>query len=95
MRSNKLLDGVTTNQTGLEFSLPPRPVGVDDMLCQIDIAGGTVTVTVEGRLHEDMDWQTLTSQTASTIVPLAWVPYVRAVTTSISGATVDVRIGWF
>lgn len=61
-----------------------------DGLFQIDIASGTATVVLQGRLDDNADWDTLATLSAdgaSQTVRL--YPLMRANVTAISGATVS------
>lgn len=87
-----LLSGVTTTATGTAYAPNNAAYGASnkDGIFQIDIASGTATVLLEGRVNDVADWQTvasLSSDGATQIVTL--YPLMRARVSAISGATVS------
>lgn len=86
----KILDAVTTNTTGtLDAAIPE----FDKV--QVEITGGTVTVTISVSIDGGATYFVVgTSTTSEILVPNGIVrnALVRAATTSIAGATVTVSV---
>lgn len=86
-----LLDDVTTNVNGTAV-YPQNVKRNEHGIVQIKISGGTVTVKVQGRTSSDMDWYDILSTTSSTAERVSLFPQMRAITSSISGATVRAEL---
>lgn len=87
-----MLSAVTTTVTGTAYAPNNAAYGASnkDGIFQIDIASGTATVVLEGRVVDTADWvtlATLSADGASQIVTL--YPLMRARVSAISGATVS------
>lgn len=93
MAAVQVVTNVTTNTTTSIASFRTGSANYDGRakgttLVQIDITG-TLTVSLQGRLHEDAAWQELASYTASDIDELVLPPYTQVVTTNAASATLN------
>ena len=87
-----LLSAVTVTGAGTAYAVNNALNGASsrDGIYQIDIAGGTATVVLQGRVNDSADWvtvATLSADGATQIVTL--YPLMRGNVTVISGATVS------
>lgn len=83
-----MLDGATTVSESVPLSL--RSVrSRDEVLVQVDIAGGSATVELHGRASKRLPFLLLTTTTVSAIIPVARMAELKAKVTIISGATVN------
>lgn len=70
--------------------------GRDEAMIQVDVVlgGGTISYTVEGKIGPTYAWQTIGSAyTASTIFPIAKLPYLRLNVSAITGGAAIARAG--
>lgn len=93
MKYKTLLGGVSANGSGTAVELPRRGQGQDEALVQVEITG-TATVAIEGRLNDSLSWVSLTSVSANGLVPVAFVPHLRATVSGYSSGTVTAQVGY-
>lgn len=79
-----------TNPAGI--AIPKK--GLRSGVYQVDITGGTATVTLQGRLGSAFAWQTILTVTTSTIAEVIVAPEMRETITSLSGATINSGLGF-
>lgn len=66
--------------------------GNDEFVVQFNIAGGTATVVLEGRLAPNLPWAAIESVSEPSIKVYARIPEIRARIASNAGATVNVLV---
>ena len=96
MKQYLILRHLVVDETGTGASDPVllgrgNNPGNDEFVVQIDIATGTGTVAVQGKLHEDASWETIQEITEidGQIHVYARVPYVRFNVTANVGSTIN------
>ncbi len=82
------MTGVTTNTSGVAVN--PQVDRFREGVVQTEFEAGTGNVLIEGRLVPDAPWELIVTETESNAQTVALFPYMRATTSAISGATVNV-----
>lgn len=95
MNTFTLLDAVTAVVDGAETRLQADPSAFarDEATVQVAITGGTATVLIEGRISPAFPWVQLGAAiSASALVPVSRLPYMRARVTARSGSTISAAV---
>ena len=88
-----IVENESTDTTSDAVEIPKEfSRGSDELLVQIDITG-VGSVALEGRVSDKAAWVTIfDSKVASELIPIAWVPFLRVVTSGAGSPTPNISV---